>query len=70
MQGSKRPKRIWIDLDNTPHVPFFVPIIEEWKNVAIPYSLRHEIPVKWWNWLTFIASLAGRLAAIMARTSS
>jgi uncharacterized protein len=22
-------KRIWIDLDNTPHVPFFLPIIEE-----------------------------------------
>lgn len=24
-----RPSRIWIDLDNTPHVPFFVPIIRE-----------------------------------------
>ena len=23
------PKRIWIDLDNTPHVPFFHPIIRE-----------------------------------------
>ena len=23
------PKRIWIDLDNSPHVPFFLPIIEE-----------------------------------------
>ena len=23
------PKTIWIDLDNSPHVPFFVPIIEE-----------------------------------------
>lgn len=23
------PKRIWIDLDNSPHVPFFVPIIKE-----------------------------------------
>lgn len=23
------PRRIWIDLDNTPHVPFFVPIIRE-----------------------------------------
>jgi predicted glycosyltransferase len=22
-------KRIWIDLDNSPHVPFFIPIIEE-----------------------------------------
>jgi len=23
------PRRIWIDLDNTPHVPFFLPIIRE-----------------------------------------
>ena len=23
------PGRIWIDLDNSPHVPFFVPIVEE-----------------------------------------
>jgi len=25
----QRPKKIWIDLDNSPHVPFFRPIIEE-----------------------------------------
>lgn len=25
----KGPKRVWIDLDNSPHVPFFLPIIEE-----------------------------------------
>ena len=25
-------KQIWIDLDNTPHVPFFIPIIKELKN--------------------------------------
>ena len=24
-----KPKKIWIDLDNTPHVPFFLPIIKE-----------------------------------------
>ncbi len=36
MQGSKRPKRIWIDLDNTPHVPFFVPIIEELEKRGYP----------------------------------
>jgi predicted glycosyltransferase len=23
------PKRVWIDLDNSPHVPFFAPIVEE-----------------------------------------
>jgi uncharacterized protein len=28
---SSAPKRIWIDLDNSPHVPFFAPIIEELK---------------------------------------
>ncbi len=26
---TKPPKKIWIDLDNTPHVPFFKPIMEE-----------------------------------------
>ena len=26
---SRQAKRIWIDLDNSPHVPFFRPIIEE-----------------------------------------
>lgn len=26
---TARPKKIWIDLDNTPHVPFFAPIMEE-----------------------------------------
>lgn len=25
----RAPKRLWIDLDNTPHVPFFLPIIRE-----------------------------------------
>src|SRR5215469_7768875 len=25
-------KKVWIDLDNSPHVPFFAPIIEELKN--------------------------------------
>jgi uncharacterized protein len=32
---SRRPavsRKIWIDLDNSPHVPFFAPIIEELEN--------------------------------------
>ncbi|MBE3142731.1 MAG: DUF354 domain-containing protein [Planctomycetes bacterium] len=30
LQINKPPKiKIWIDLDNTPHVPFFIPIIKE-----------------------------------------
>jgi predicted glycosyltransferase len=28
-QGVAMRKKIWIDLDNSPHVPFFAPIIEE-----------------------------------------
>ena len=28
---STGAKKVWIDLDNSPHVPFFVPIIEELK---------------------------------------
>jgi uncharacterized protein len=27
--GASRPGKIWIDLDNSPHVPFFAPIIDE-----------------------------------------
>lgn len=34
---SKRP--IWIDLDNSPHVPFFKPIIEELQSRSIPLIL-------------------------------
>jgi predicted glycosyltransferase len=28
-KSAVKPKRIWIDLDNSPHVPFFVPIIKD-----------------------------------------
>lgn len=28
------PKKIWIDLDNSPHVPFFLPIIEGLENAG------------------------------------
>jgi uncharacterized protein len=27
--GNRGPKKVWIDLENSPHVPFFKPIIEE-----------------------------------------
>jgi predicted glycosyltransferase len=27
--GTTRPVKVWIDLDNTPHVPFFIPVIHE-----------------------------------------
>ena len=30
--GSTPRVKIWIDLDNTPHVPFFIPIIRELRN--------------------------------------
>ena len=30
--GLDIPRRIWIDIDNSPHVPFFLPIIEELRN--------------------------------------
>jgi predicted glycosyltransferase len=32
-------KRIWIDLDNSPHVPFFAPIIEELKKRGYSVTL-------------------------------
>ncbi len=36
MNQSVPKPRIWIDLDNTPHVPFFEPIIEELKARGFP----------------------------------
>jgi predicted glycosyltransferase len=35
----KRPRRIWIDLDNTPHIPFFKPIIRELESRGYEVNL-------------------------------
>ena len=32
-------KRVWIDLDNSPHVPFFIPIIDELKKQGVEVTL-------------------------------
>lgn len=32
--NSARPKKIWIDLDNSPHVPFFRPIIDRLESMG------------------------------------
>jgi predicted glycosyltransferase len=38
--GATKPKqKIWIDLDNTPHVPFFEPIIEKLKERGFEVAL-------------------------------
>jgi predicted glycosyltransferase len=37
--SNRRPIKIWIDLDNTPHVPFFVPIIRELERRGYPVVL-------------------------------
>ena len=34
-----RGKKVWIDLDNSPHVPFFLPIIDELKREGIEVVL-------------------------------
>jgi len=34
--GLAGSKRVWIDLDNSPHVPFFAPIIEELERRGYP----------------------------------
>lgn len=36
---AKVGKKVWIDLDNSPHVPFFLPIIEELKNRGVQLLL-------------------------------
>src|SRR5580658_3073441 len=40
-------KKVWIDLDNSPHVPFFVPIIEdlEKRGYSILLTARHAAQV-------------------------
>lgn len=42
-----RKKRLWIDLDNSPHVPFFLPILEELKarNFEIILTARNSYQV-------------------------
>ena len=34
-----RRKRVWIDIDNSPHVPFFLPIIEELEKLGLELIL-------------------------------
>ena len=40
-RGAAPPRRrsVWIDLDNSPHVPFFLPIIEELRNQGVEIVL-------------------------------
>src|SRR5260221_3731394 len=32
-------KKVWIDIDNSPHVPFFLPIIEELEKLGVELIL-------------------------------
>src|ERR1700740_3376128 len=32
VKGSPVKRKVWVDLDNSPHVPFFLPIMEELRN--------------------------------------
>ena len=38
-EGAYRGKTVWIDIDNSPHVPFFLPIIEELEKHGIELVL-------------------------------
>jgi len=35
--------KIWIDLDNSPHVPFFLPILEDCVGGSIKFLLRQKL---------------------------
>ena len=37
--GSLSKKIVWVDIDNSPHVPFFLPIVEELQNRGIDVVL-------------------------------
>jgi len=36
---KERARRVWIDFDNSPHVPFFIPIIDELRQQGIDVTL-------------------------------
>jgi predicted glycosyltransferase len=36
---SGKPKKVWIDIDNSPHVPFFLPIIEDLEKHGVELLL-------------------------------
>jgi predicted glycosyltransferase len=44
---AAKPKKIWIDLDNSPHVPFFLPIIDslEARGYKVVLSARNSYQV-------------------------
>ena len=37
--AAARKKKVWIDIDNSPHVPFFLPIIDELEKQGIELLL-------------------------------
>jgi hypothetical protein len=39
VEGAAGSRKVWIDLDNSPHVPFFIPIIEELERRGYPTFL-------------------------------
>src|SRR5439155_12532099 len=45
---TSRRKKIWVDLDNSPHVPFFRPIIEELRkrNYDVLITARNAYQVR------------------------
>jgi uncharacterized protein len=47
-RGGRAKARIWIDLDNSPHVPFFAPIIEELqkRNYSVMVTARDCFQVR------------------------
>jgi uncharacterized protein len=39
LRRTGRTRKVWIDLDNSPHVPFFLPIIDELRKQGIDVTL-------------------------------
>ncbi len=71
LEASGR-KKIWIDLDNSPHVPFFAPIIDELDRRG--YSLilisLHVTPTRYVSWRTCFISLTSWWDVITENTGS
>jgi uncharacterized protein DUF354 len=69
LAGSSRGK-IWVDLENSPHVPFFVPIIEELKSqgYSVVVTARDCFQVR--ELATFISSIGRSIHSCRASQGS
>jgi Protein of unknown function (DUF354) len=70
--GSLSKKIVWVDIDNSPHVPFFLPIVEELQNRGIDVVLTARAAYQVCDLIQSVGELpaSGRTIADDHRTST